>query len=331
MTVSLLVLPMLAAAVPAPADIAAFDVPQADLAIVAYSDTIESSGEGSEVAAAASPPVAQNDDASGQREIVVNARPASPADPVEQFNAISYEAVQAVDEAVVGRVAHAYKASVPKPVRDGVHNVLDNLDEPIVFLNFLLQLKPGKAIETLGRFAINSTIGVAGLFDVARKKPFNLPRRSNGLADTLGYYGVGPGPYLFLPLIGSTTVRDLAARPFDLLLLPALAPRPFADSKVALGKASMNALDERDQNDEKLKRLHAASDPYVAQREDYLARRRAEIEVLKGKRKSIWDPPYYELPESDNVTSAPDAAAGKSAVSADPVPESANDVSDRKN
>lgn len=230
-------------------------------------------------------------------EIVVTGRAPSPIDPVEHLNVVSYEAVQAVDKAVIGPVARAYKAALPKPVRDGVHNVLDNLDEPIVFVNFMLQLKPGKAIETLGRFVINSTLGVGGLFDVAKRKPFNLPRRSNGLADTLGYYGIGTGPYLFLPVIGATTLRDVIARPFDLMVLPAIAPRPFADPKVALAKGTLSALDEREQNDDKIARLHAAPDPYAAQREEYLARRKAEIDVLKGKRKSIDDPPYYQLPD----------------------------------
>jgi phospholipid-binding lipoprotein MlaA len=243
-------------------------------------------------------------------DIIVTHRLPSPTDPVEQLNTVSFDAVQAVDNVVIGPVAHVYKVTIPEPVRDGVHNVLDNLDEPIVFLNFLLQLKPGKAIETLGRFTINTTLGLGGLFDVAKKKPFNLPRRSNGLADTLGYYGVGPGPYLFLPIIGSTTVRDLIARPFDLLILPTIVPKPFADPKVALAKGVLNALDEREQDDDKIARIHGAADPYLVQREEYLARRRAEIEVLKDQRKSIYDPPYYELPPLPAKDgSAPDGAA----------------------
>src|SRR3546814_1283739 len=76
------------------------------------------------------------------------------------------------------------------------------------FLNFLLQFKIGKAAETLGRFAVNTTFGVGGLFDVAKTMPFNLPYRRNGFANTLGFYGVEPGPYFYLPLIGSTTLRS---------------------------------------------------------------------------------------------------------------------------
>ncbi|MFX6258432.1 MlaA family lipoprotein, partial [Acinetobacter baumannii] len=88
----------------------------------------------------------------------------------------------------------------PVPVRSGIRNFLYNLREPIVFVNFLLQHKAGKAAETLGRFVVNSTVGVGGLFDMAKRRPIHLPRRPNGFADTLGFYGVKPGPFLFLPL-----------------------------------------------------------------------------------------------------------------------------------
>lgn len=240
-------------------------------------------------------PPSPGDQPSLENEIIVTGRAPSPVDPVEKLNIVSYQAVQAVDKAVVAPITHAYEHGIPEPVRDGLHNVLDNLDEPVVFLNFMLQLKPGKAFETLGRMVINTTLGVGGLFDVAKKKPFNLPRRPNGLADTLGYYGVGTGPYLFLPLIGPTTLRDLLARPFDLLVLPVIAPVPFGDPKVAFAKGVLNSLDERLQSDALLKKVHTSDDPYVTQREEYLARRKAEIDVLKGKRKSIYDPPYYQF------------------------------------
>ncbi len=120
-------------------------------------------------------------------------------------------------------VAKAYKKSLPKPVRSGIRNFLNNLGEPIVFLNYLLQLKPGKAFETLGRFAINSTIGIGGLVDVAKKEPFNLPHRRNGFANTLGYYGVDSGSYLYLPIIGATTVRDLVGDGLRPVPFPAAA------------------------------------------------------------------------------------------------------------
>jgi phospholipid-binding lipoprotein MlaA len=127
-------------------------------------------------------------------DIVVSGRRHSPSDPLAAINQQSYEATQAVDRAVVGPVARTFEHTVPKPARDGLRNFFINLHEPIVFVNYLLQVKPGKAAETAGRFLINSTVGVAGLVDVAKRRPINLPRRKNSFADTLGYYGVKPGP-----------------------------------------------------------------------------------------------------------------------------------------
>lgn len=242
--------------------------------------------------------------------IVVTAQPRSPADPVQAINEVSYAAVQAVDDAIVAPITHGFMNIAPQPVQKGLHNVINNLDEPIVALNFLLQLKIGKMFETVGRFAVNSTVGVAGLFDVAKKKPFNLPRRSNGLADTLGFYGVGTGPYFFLPLIGPTTLRDGLARPFDLLVLPILKPNPFGKPTVAITKAVLTSLDDRRENDDRIKRVREESaNPYITTREEYLARRKAEIEVLKGLRTSVDDPtpPVKKRKKHQDQTPATDA------------------------
>src|SRR3546814_462964 len=119
---------------------------------------------------------------------------APPGDPLQNVNIEAFQVAQSVDKALVGPIAKGYEGGVPKPIRDGLGNALRNLREPINFLNFLFQFKIGKAVETVGRFAINSTIGVAGIFDVAKKPPVNLPYRPNGFANTLGFYGVEPGP-----------------------------------------------------------------------------------------------------------------------------------------
>jgi phospholipid-binding lipoprotein MlaA len=230
--------------------------------------------------------------------IVVTARTGPPpGDPVEAVNEVSFVAVQAIDGAIIAPVAQGYKAAVPNPIRDGI-------DEPIVFVNFLLQLKIGKALETVGRFAINSTVGVAGLVDVAKKKPFNLPRRSNGLADTLGFYGVGPGPYLFLPVVGSTTIRDLLGRFVDLSLLPTAVGKPFTDPIVSASKGILSSIDDRVRNDEILTRVQQSGNPYAAMREYYLKKRQAEIDVLKGKRCNA-DINLADLEFMDSLPTAP--------------------------
>ncbi|MGH6614935.1 MlaA family lipoprotein [Sphingomonas sp.] len=262
-------------------------------------------------------------------DILVSARRRSPGDPAERVNVESYKAVQAVDRALVAPIAKGYKKGLPKPVRDGIHNFLDHVQEPIVFLNYLLQLKPGKAAETLGRFAINSTVGLAGTIDIAKRRPFKLPHRPNSLANTLGYYGVKPGPYLFLPLIGPTTVRDLFGISIDRLIMPVTIGTPFNKLYYTLPVNTLSALDYRVAFDDKLTVLHTATDPYAATRDDYLRKRKAEIDRLHGP---SWPghrlsapqiaPVAAPAPEVGSTPGAPGATAVPT-VPAPAVPESA--------
>lgn len=234
---------------------------------------------------APSEPPALPTPASTADEIVVTAQPkAPPGDPLQQVNIKSFEAIDTVDKAVVGPVARAYKDSVPNPIRSGLRNFLGNLAEPVASLNFLLQLKPGKAAETLGRFTINSTIGVAGLLDVAKKRPFKLPRRPNGFANTMGYYGVKPGPYFYLPLVGPTTLRDLTGNWIDNLVLPVAVGKPFNEPAYVVSTYVVGSIDERAEFDEQRKKLRAGpTSPYAATREYYLQTRQAEIDALHGR------------------------------------------------
>ncbi|WP_374526762.1 VacJ family lipoprotein [Novosphingobium sp.] len=236
--------------------------------------------------AAATPPVAPQNDSDlspDETAIVVTARQKVPEDPAQQLNLASYEVVDAADRAIVGPVAMGYKKGLPEPVRDGLHNFLSNLTEPVNFVNFLLQGKPGKAFETLGRFAINTTVGGAGLFDVAKEKPFKLPYRRNGFANTLGYYGIGPGPYMFLPLIGPTTVRDLVGWTLDKAFLPSIAGAPFSKPAYAIGSGTIKSLDDRVEFDGKIEEFRDTGDAYTAERVYYLQQRHDEIEALHGR------------------------------------------------
>jgi phospholipid-binding lipoprotein MlaA len=247
----------------------------------------------------ASPPTAAADPADGSA-IIVTARQHIAADPLEGVNAVTYSTVQAVDGALIEPASIVYKSVIPEPLRDGARNLLNNLQEPVVFINFLLQLKPGRAFETLGRFAINSTIGVGGLVDVAKRRPFNMPRRPNGFAFTMGYYGIKPGAFLFLPLIGPTTVRDVIGRVLDLLVLPTVIGAPFTNPAVSTTITVVKGLDERVENDDQLKKFRTqTSDPYAAQRAFYLQNRQAEIDELRGKpRRPVTPPPIIKAPET---------------------------------
>lgn len=231
-------------------------------------------------------------------EIVVTARQGPPpGDPAAKVNEASFKAVQAVDDAVIAPVAMGYQKVLPKPARRGIRNVLRNLTEPVVFVNYLLQLKPGKAAETLGRFALNSTIGLAGIIDVAEKKPFHLPYRVNGFGYTLGYYGIGPGPYLYLPLIGPTTLRDVTGRILDLSLVPGVAGKPFNTPYYSTTNGVLKSLDDRVEMDELFRKFREeCPDAYTAEREWYLATRKAQIEALHGRGNGTPDLPECLVP-----------------------------------
>ncbi|MEG3163157.1 VacJ family lipoprotein [Sphingomonas sp. PB2P19] len=242
-------------------------------------------------------------------------------DPLQGANVKAFGATQAVDDAVVGPVARTYKREVPSPIRRGIHNLLYNLKEPVIFLNFLLQFKPVKAAETAGRFAINSTIGIAGVLDVAKKKPFRLPRRANGFADTLGYHGVKNGPFLFLPIVGPTTVRDLLGGFVDRLLLPTTVGHPFTSPTYTAPLGVLGALDHRADFDETLKVLHDGSvDPYTASREFYLRRRQAEIDHLHG-RDPVVPPPAVRTVSVEGAVEGPVVGAEVAPVASESVPE----------
>ncbi|MBC2667020.1 VacJ family lipoprotein [Novosphingobium flavum] len=241
------------------------------------------------------PPAA--DDAAAlapEGDIVISARRANPGDPAVKVNEASFQAIEAVDKAFVGPVAKVYEKGVPKPVRSGLRNFLRNLEQPVIALNFLLQLKPVSAVKAVARFGINSTIGVAGVLDVAKRKPFNLPYRPNGFANTLACYGVGPGPFLFLPLVGPTTLRDVFGLVLDKSALPVAVGAPFNKKEYALPSNVISALNRRVEMDGQISKLREESNPYAATRELYLQQRKAEISAICPKKGD--PPPDPDLP-----------------------------------
>lgn len=220
------------------------------------------------------------------------AAPAAPVrgtdDPLEGFNRAMFDAEQKADKAVIRPAAMAYKHGVPKLLRDAIRNILATLTEPIVFLNDLLQFRPVHALRTLSRFAINATMGWGGIFDVAKRPYFNLPHEPNGFADTLGYYGVGPGPYLFLPFVGPTTLRDLVGGGADGVILPFAVGKPFSRRAYQVPVAVIGGLDERAESDQDLQTLFAtAVDPYATLRSVYLQDRAGEIAALHRHKQPI--------------------------------------------
>jgi phospholipid-binding lipoprotein MlaA len=151
--------------------------------------------------------------------------------------------------------------------------------------NYLLQLKPGRMVKSVGRFAVNSSLGVGGLIDMAKRKPFNLPYTPNGFANTFACYGIGPGPYFFLPLVGPTTLRDLIGVGLDRAALPAVVGPPLSRPYYAIPANVIDSLNDRIDIDDQLKEIRANSaDPYVATRELYLRQRKSEIAAICPKK-----------------------------------------------
>lgn len=226
----------------------------------------------------------QTGEQSDGNEIVVEGEYGPPrGDPMAAVNEASYRLIQDIDGALIGPIAYGYRDGLPEPIRDGLGNVIRNLREPANFLNFLLQFKIGDALETLGRFAINSTVGVGGLFDVAGKDSIGLPYRRNGFANTLGYYGVGGGPYLYLPVAGATTVRDVIGNTLDQLVLPVAVGKPFNTPEYGIPVFVISNLEDRLEVDAELAAIEGAVDPYAARRDTYLYYRAREIALLKGE------------------------------------------------
>ncbi|MEK7787875.1 MAG: VacJ family lipoprotein, partial [Chloroflexota bacterium] len=124
----------------------------------------------------------------------------SSRDPLEGFNRAMYTFNDKFDRYLLKPVAKGYRAITPKPVSKSISNFFRNLHDPGIMLNNLLQGKPGQAASDLGRFLVNSTVGIAGLFDVATK--WGLQKHNEDFGQTLAVWGVGDGPYLVLPFFG---------------------------------------------------------------------------------------------------------------------------------
>ena len=155
-------------------------------------------------------------------------------DSLEPFNRRMYAFNTQLDKKVVYPVSVVYGTIIPKPIRIGINNFFKNFDEVPTFVNSLLQLKPKKAVNALGRFTVNSTIGILGLTDPATK--IGLKKDSETMGDTLGHYGVKSGSYLVLPILGPSTLRDgvglIADNTMESYVMGIAEEKLFFDTKI---------------------------------------------------------------------------------------------------
>lgn len=127
-------------------------------------------------------------------------------DPWQGFNRAVFEFNETLDQYVAKPVAQGYQAVTPQFVDTGISNFFSNLEDVLIIANDILQLKPMQALSDTGRFLVNSTIGIFGFFDVASH--IGLEKHNEDLGQTLGYWGVGAGPYVMLPVLGPSNLRD---------------------------------------------------------------------------------------------------------------------------
>lgn len=205
---------------------------------------------------------------------------AHPADPLEPFNRSVFQFNEAVDRAVLKPVAQGYTAAVPSPVRNGVRNFFANWRDLWSAVNAALQARPQPAAENALRFAVNTVFGLAGVLDVASE--MGIARTTLDFGHTLGRWGVPAGPYLVLPLLGPSSVRETVALPLDrrgdavVQGLEETATRNAAqglrliDTRAGLLRAG-ELLEQ------------AALDKYSFTRDAYLARRQRQIDEARGQ------------------------------------------------
>lgn len=193
-----------------------------------------------------------------------------PSDPFEAYNRPMHNFNTALDNAALKPVAQAYVDYVPTPLRDMVSNVFSNVGDVYSAVNNLLQGKPVAALEDTMRVAMNSVLGIGGILDIAT--PAGLPRYKEDFGQTMGVWGVPSGPYLVLPVLGPSTVRDTAGLVVDTVMKPTTYLQPLALT------SSLTALSIVDKRASLLGAGNLlgdiAIDQYSFVRDGYLQRRR---------------------------------------------------------
>lgn len=205
-------------------------------------------------------------------------------DPIEPFNRVVFGFNQVLDGLFLKPLAEFYKLLLPPPVQTGIHNVLVNLRAPVTLINDLLQGEGSRALNTAGRFAINTTLGVGGFVDWA--KDWGMPPHDEDFGQTLAVWGLGEGPYLVLPLLGPSNPRDALGiavdsavlDPFGILASYLIWNESELLRILSFTRAGLTAVDARARNYDALNDIEKNSlDFYATMRSLFRQYREAEI------------------------------------------------------
>ncbi|WP_372784266.1 VacJ family lipoprotein [Phenylobacterium sp.] len=235
-----------------------------------------------------------------------NAAPAqvTAGDPFEGLNRRLFGFGQAFDRSFIRPLALGYERRAPTPLRRAIHNLLQNADEPVVFVNDVLQARFAPAAHTAARFLGNTTVGLGGLFDPMARA--GAPHHDNDFGATLGRYGFGPGPYLFLPLIGPTSGRDAFGAGVDYVVDP-LSWLKFRHAKtIGLARTALTLADARLEAEQDLQTLEAtAVDPYATVRAVHRQSRALEVNGTEDELDALPELSPPPAPSQEAPSAAP--------------------------
>ncbi len=197
-------------------------------------------------------------------------------DPVEPWNRGMFAVNDGLDVLILRPAAEAYRIFLPPEVRTAIRNILGNLRTPVILVNDLLQGETQRAAATAGRFVVNTTLGVGGIFDAATR--WGLLGHTEDFGQTLAVWGLREGPYLFIPVLGPSNPRDLAGAGVGVATDPFTWIGGDAFQVFTISRTATSALDTRESLIESLDAMRSSSlDPYAVLRSAYRQRRAVEI------------------------------------------------------
>jgi len=202
-------------------------------------------------------------------------------DPLEPGNRVTYAINDGLDRAIIRPVAEGYNYVLAPGVRSGIHNLLDNIGNPVVLMNDIAQGKPKRAGDTLMRLVLNTTLGVGGFFDVATG--WGWPSHNADLGMTFAVWGLPDGPFLMLPIFGPSNPRDGLGMAGDMMAAPTgYLPKGLENTVFSYSKTALGAIDGRAGYIGQLDRINAqALDPYATIRSLWRQNRQSQIDEAK--------------------------------------------------